>query len=366
MNRHLIAAALLLTAMAGPYAAATQTSPDWQTQAVHALEHMHDANAEATLAVVRYASNGLHSSPRALQAVNAAIDNEPAAADLIALKMRLCDNLAGSCDRQALALQLRHLAPHNALGWMSVLQQAVAARQTGKATRVLGAMAGAETFTTYRLALLKRLYETLAYLPAPVDLAALDHSLAPVDLRRMQALIWVGFTPITDYRPLLHACQPDNAAFAQRRSSCRQLGRLLELHSDRVMDVAVGLALERWTTDNAHAYHHAMQRTLQWRWLSHAYGDACTEPKAPMRKTCLDMGMHRHAAHDFFVAVAHKAGQNTTPPAGWGQRFADFEVHADRSRGVTFAAWPQPSPGEAVPATATNTPPQAPHKASGI
>lgn len=326
--------ALLLAAIGVAWGSATGAipaqQPDWPAGAIHALSQTPTADAQAAAAVLAYEANNHngHPSLAQLQQLERAARLAPRAPDLASLSMLWCSAMQAHCNVAASAVNLRRLAPGNALGWLPALQTAVQQQHAGAVSDALQHMAAAGHFSLYLGEWVRRIHTALQALPPPGTPAPIKGH----DGGRLWQAVFASQRLLpANLTALARACSVGNPAFPSRRSACHAIGGELA-RSDGYLTVSVGISLLRRTASTADAYRQALLKTLQWKWLLNDAGRNAYQ----ITEACLATADGCAHAWDDLEAFMRAEGHSVTPPADWptGIRISEFTQHADAKAGV--------------------------------
>jgi hypothetical protein len=262
---------------------------------------------------------------QALQLLDRASRLAPTADDIVALALLTCEQVTG-CDAHQRARRLRMLAPHNALGWLPALNAAQGRGNAPGVTRILQRMSRASRFETYQTPLARRIQHGLADLPAPPGMG-MHYHLDDGHDRLLQVRIYVSLMPMPAYQPLLDACRPDGADFAQRRSACREIGTKLTTSWSIIANL-VGVELQRWTAQGAHDCQQTLTRERDMDWLIPVHA-SCDRAHIA---ACLDADMQATSELDADRTIARQLGKPLTPPADWLDRRLQASIRRGRQR----------------------------------
>lgn len=315
----------------------------WTAQAVATLSHRPDADSLVTAAALQPAFGP--SGRQTLQLLDRASRLAPSADDIVALALLKCAEVAG-CDAHRLARRLQALAPHNALGWLPALNAAQGHGKAPKVTRILQRMSQASGFETYQTSLARRIQDGLADLPPPPDVD-MHHHLDERHDRLLQVRILVSLMPMPAYQPLIKACRPDGADFAQRRSACREIGTELATSWSIIVNI-IGVELQRWTAQGAHDCQQTLTRERDMDWLIPVHA-SCDRAHIA---ACLDADMQATSELDADRTIARQLGKPPTPPAGWLDRRLQASIRRGQLRFHSLAC------SDAAAKVLTSTPPE--------
>lgn len=299
----------------------------WSAQSAATLSHLPGPDALVTAALLPSLAAAPDRQPLSL--LDQASRQDPSAADIAALAMLKCEEMVG-CDARARARHLQVLAPDNALAWLLDLHAAYQQQHAPDVTRVLQQMAQAGHFKTYETPLARRVREGLEKIsPPPFENNPSPYRLSGDNARMLQARILVSFLPVPAYRDLLHACQPDDATFAQRKPACRQIAAELT-QSSSLLAHLVGVELQRWTARDAADYRQALALGREADWLMSLRGTYCADQTHIV--ACLDADKRATGELDASRAIARQSGQPITPPSHWVDRRQQQRIRRDREK----------------------------------